>query len=156
MIKKSTSATIDKLIDRYEVLSICKNDLIKAINVICEVIMQNAKLIICGNGGNAADSEHIVGELMKGFLLPRKRNQNICNKIKRIYPNDADYFLDNLQGTLPAVSLVNQIALNTAFANDQEPDLSFAQQIIGIGNKGDVLLGLSTSGNSKMSYMPLK
>ncbi len=148
MIKKSTLAAVDELITHYEVLSICKNDLIKAVKIICECYYAKHKLIICGNGGNAADSEHIVGELMKGFLLPRKLKQNICNKIKHIYPNDADYFLDNLQGTLPAVSLVNQIALNTAFANDQKPDLSFAQQVIGIGNKGDILLGLSTSGNS--------
>lgn len=85
---------------------------------------------------------------MKGFLLPRKLGDEIAEKIRAVAPIHADYLLANLQGALPALSLVNQVALNTAFANDQAPDLSFAQQILGMGNEDDVLLVISTSGNS--------
>ena len=86
---------------------------------------------------------------MKGFLLPRRLDAAMEQKMREVCPEEADYFLENLQGALPALSLVNQVALNTAFANDQAPDLSFAQQILGMGNPGDVLLAISTSGNSK-------
>ncbi len=86
---------------------------------------------------------------MKGFLLPRRLDAAMEQKMRQVCPEEADYFMENLQGALPALSLVNQVALNTAFANDQAPDLSFAQQILGMGNPGDVLLAISTSGNSK-------
>ena len=85
---------------------------------------------------------------MKGFLLKRKIDDVMYAKMKKVCPAEADYLRDNLQGALPAISLVDEIGLNTAFANDQAPDLSFAQQVLGIGNAGDVLLGISTSGNS--------
>jgi len=95
---------------------------------------------------------HIVGELMKGFLLPRKLQDFKPEFIKRateLFPNDVNYFNANLQCALPAISLVSETALNTAFANDNAPDLSFAQQVLGIGREGDVLLAISTSGNSE-------
>ena len=85
---------------------------------------------------------------MKGFLLPRKLGPEMEKKMREVCPEEADYFMKNLQGTLPALSMVNQVALNTAFANDQAPDLSFAQQLLGMGDEGDVLLAISTSGNS--------
>ncbi|MBQ7499040.1 MAG: SIS domain-containing protein, partial [Selenomonas sp.] len=106
------------------------------------------KLIACGNGGSASDAEHVVGELMKGFLLPRKLDKQMEQRFREVCPDSADYFMENLQGALPALSMVNQVALNTAFANDQAPDLSFAQQLLGMGDEGDVLLAISTSGNS--------
>lgn len=85
---------------------------------------------------------------MKGFLLPRKLGADMEKKMRAVCPEEADYFMENLQGALPALSMVNQVALNTAFANDQAPDLSFAQQLLGMGDAGDVLLAISTSGNS--------
>jgi D-sedoheptulose 7-phosphate isomerase len=85
---------------------------------------------------------------MKGFLLPRKLDKKMEERFRQVCPDSADYFMENLQGALPALSMVNQVALNTAFANDQAPDLSFAQQLLGMGDEGDVLLAISTSGNS--------
>ena len=148
MVKKSTLGAIDDLISRYPVLEACRTDLVAAVEAICEGYRTKHKLLVCGNGGSAADAEHIVGELMKGFLLPRKLDAAMQKKMQQVCPAEADYFMENLQGTLPAISMVNQVALNTAFANDQSPDLSFAQQLLGMGDEGDVLLGISTSGNS--------
>lgn len=148
MVKKSTLGAIDDLISRYPVLEACRTDLVAAVEAICEGYRTKHKLLVCGNGGSAADAEHIVGELMKGFLLPRKLDAAMQKKMQQVCPAEADYFMENLQGTLPALSLVNQVALNTAFANDQAPDLSFAQQLLGMGDEGDVLLAISTSGNS--------
>lgn len=85
---------------------------------------------------------------MKGFLKPRKLGADMKAKFEAACPESADYFMKNLQGALPALSLVNQVALGTAFANDQAPDLVFAQQILGMGNPEDTLLAISTSGNS--------
>ena len=133
-------------------MEVCRADLFEMIENICNAFRAGNKLITCGNGGSAADAMHIVGELMKGFLLPRKLQDFKPEFIKRaneLFPSDVNYFTANLQCALPAVSLVSEISLNTAFANDNAPDLSFAQQILGIGNKGDVLLAISTSGNSE-------
>ena len=140
MPKTSTLAKADDLIARYPALSVCRDDLIEAVKAICESYAGGHKLISCGNGGSASDAEHIVGELMKGFLLPRKLGPDMEAKMRAVCPEEADYFMENLQGTLPALSMVNQVALNTAFANDQAPDLSFAQQLLGMGDAGDVLL----------------
>ena len=148
MPKTSTLAKVDDLIARYPALSVCREDLIEAVKAICESYAAGHKLIVCGNGGSASDAEHIVGELMKGFLLPRKLDDDMEAKMRSVCPEEADYFMENLQGALPALSMVNQVALNTAFANDQAPDLSFAQQLLGMGDDGDVLLAISTSGNS--------
>ncbi len=148
MIKESTKKAIGDLIARYPGLAACEADLLAAVEALCAAYQSGKKLIVCGNGGSAADAEHIVGELMKGFLLPRKLGGDFAERLRRDCPKEADYFLANLQGALPAISLVNQVALGTAFANDQAPDLSFAQQVLGLGNEGDVLLGISTSGNS--------
>lgn len=148
MVKKTTLATVDYLIERYSALAVCKPELVRAVETICESYRMKHKLVICGNGGSASDAEHIVGELMKGFLLPRRLPESMQERMKKICPAEADYFMENLQGTLPAISLVSEAGLNTAFANDQAADLSFAQQVLGMGDAGDVLLGISTSGNS--------
>ena len=147
-VKDSTLRKVEELIERYPALSACRADLQEAAEAICESYRGGHKLIACGNGGSASDAEHIVGELMKGFLLPRKLPQEMEERFRKVCPASADYFMENLQGALPALSMVNQVALNTAFANDQAPDLSFAQQLLGMGQEGDVLLAISTSGNS--------
>ena len=148
MIKESTKQAVYELIRRYPALSVCEADLLAAVEVICDSYRAGHKLIACGNGGSASDAEHIVGELMKGFLLPRKLGKDMEAKRREVCPEEADYFMENLQGALPAMSMVNQVALITAFANDQAPDLSFAQQLLGMGDEGDVLVAISTSGNS--------
>lgn len=149
--KKPATEKIYELIERYPALEICKEDLLAATEKICAAFAAGNKLITCGNGGSAADALHIVGELMKGFALPRKIEDfdaDFVQAAEKLFPSDADYFKKNLQCALPAMSLVGETALTTAFANDQAPDLAFAQQLFGIGKRGDILLAISTSGNS--------
>ena len=151
MLKCTTIAKIDELIQRYPELEICRNDLHEAVIVICDSFRDGHKLLTCGNGGSAADSMHIVGELMKGFILTRSIkdfDSDFYDKLNENYPDDAEYFANGLQCALPAISLVGETALTTAFSNDQSPDLAFAQQVFGLGSIGDVLLAITTSGNS--------
>jgi len=148
-MKNSSINILKDLIIRYPELEQNYNNILDSINIIADCYKNGGKVLVCGNGGSAADSEHIVGELMKGFLLPRKLEVKDQEKIKEIFPEDAEYLIDNLQQALPTISLVSQTALQTAFANDNAPDLSFAQQVLGYGNKNDVLISISTSGNSK-------
>lgn len=147
-MKNATLKEIEILITRYPALQVLKESLQKAIGVVCQAYSNGNKLIICGNGGSAADSLHIVGELMKGFALNRKISQDIQNRIEEMYPDTADYYINNLQSALPAISLVSETSLLTAYSNDKASDLAFAQQILGHGKDGDVLLAISTSGNS--------
>lgn len=153
MVKPSTYAVVDTLITRYPALEGCGTDIRAAITALCECYRAGGKLIVCGNGGSASDAEHIVGELMKGFLLPRHLDEAMLDKLHAVCdakdPRAVDYFMQNLQGALPAISLPSQLAISTAFSNDQAPDLTFAQQVLGLGKEGDILLGITTSGNSK-------
>lgn len=140
---------IDILIDRYPQLIVCKKDILSAFNIIKNSYKNKGKLLIAGNGGSAADAEHIVGELMKGFKSPRKLSQEYKDKLKEIDNEFGDILAENLQGALPAIALDGHMSLTTAYMNDCEPLLCFAQQINGFGNQDDVFLGISTSGNSK-------
>ena len=146
MINKFTY--INELICRYPNLKICLPDILSGYKVLENCYNSNRKLLIAGNGGSAADALHIVGELMKGFILHRSLNSDICNKLNE-YSNNAEYLKKNLQMALPAIALVNEISLTTAYGNDMSSELIFAQQIVGYGNTGDVFLGISTSGNSQ-------
>lgn len=148
-LKKTTLEKVEELIERYPALAVCREDLRAAVQAICESYAGGHKLLVCGNGGSASDSEHIVGELMKGFLLPRKLGAKEQQEFERACPASAAYLMENLQGTLPAISLVNSVGLGTAFANDQAPDLVFAQQVLGLGAAGDTLIAISTSGSSQ-------
>ena len=148
-LKKTTLEKVEELIERYPALAVCREDLRAAVRAICESYAGGHKLLVCGNGGSAADSEHIVGELMKGFLLPRKLGAQERQAFEKACPASAAYLMENLQGTLPAISLVNSVGLGTAFANDQAPDLVFAQQVLGLGAAGDTLIAISTSGSSQ-------
>lgn len=106
------------------------------------------KLLIAGNGGSAADALHIVGELRKNFKLNRPLNKEFIKSIEKNYPQYKQYYIDNLQNSLPVISLVSEMSFLTAWLNDADPDFIFAQQLIGLGKKDDVLLLISTSGNS--------
>lgn len=149
MLEKRLVKHIDLLIARYPVLSELRQDIIDAYLVIEECYINDGKLLVAGNGGSAADSEHIVGELMKGFKMPRKLNKNFADKLLSVDGVLGKTLSENLQQTLTAIALDGHIALSTAYMNDCEPELCFAQQINGYGKKGDVFLGISTSGNSK-------
>ena len=120
-----------------------------ALNILTDTFKNGGKLLVCGNGGSASDSEHIVGELMKGFLLKRKISDTNRKKIIDNSPKYGEFISEHLQGALPAISLVSHTSLISAFANDIEPSMIFAQQVFGYGKHGDAFLGLSTSGNSK-------
>lgn len=148
-MKKSTIKIIDNLIERLPKLSINKIEIEESIKLLKEMYFLNKKLLICGNGGSAADSLHIVGELGKSFVLPRKLNDEFQAKIRKNYPEEANYFISNLQEGISAISIINETALITAYGNDNNPNLIFAQQVYVQGRKDDILFAISTSGNSK-------
>jgi len=148
-MKTTTRNIIDDLIIRYPALAECKEDMLTAVKLLIDCYQKRGKLLVCGNGGSAADAQHIVGELMKGFILPRKLSKTLQENIQKTFPESSSYFMDNLQCALPAISLLGENALISAYSNDKAPDLLFAQQVLGLGDKGDVLLAISTSGNSK-------
>ena len=140
---------IDVLIERYPQLTCIADDLYASYKVIEDSYKKGGKLLIAGNGGSAADAEHIVGELMKGFKLPRKVDDTFATRLCETNEELGNVLAQNLQGALPAIALDGHPALSTAYMNDCEPLLCFAQQVNGYGKEGDVFLGISTSGNSK-------
>lgn len=140
---------IDLLVERYPSLESAKNDIVAAYLLLEESYENGGKLLVAGNGGSAADAEHIVGELMKGFKLPRKPEADFAEKLVEENQELGSVLAENLQGALPAIALDGHPALSTAYMNDCEPLLYFAQQVNGYGKLGDVFLGISTSGNSK-------
>lgn len=146
---KSTDFILDELIQRYPELQICKANILTAFNIMKQCYKCGGKVLICGNGGSASDAEHIVGELMKGFMLKRELGVEHREKIQKAFPEEGEYLAAHLQGALPAISLVSHTSLGYAFINDVASDMVFAQQVYGYGRTGDILIGLSTSGNSK-------
>jgi len=140
---------IDLLILRYPQLIVAKDCIVEAYQILEESYTNDGKLLVAGNGGSAADAEHIVGELMKGFKLPRKPDADFAEKLVAENQEFGSVLAENLQGALPAIALDGHPALSTAYMNDCEPLLCFAQQVNGYGKAGDVFLGISTSGNSK-------
>lgn len=140
---------IDLLVERYASLESARNDIVAAYLLLEESYENGGKLLVAGNGGSAADAEHIVGELMKGFKLPRKPEADFAEKLVEENQELGSVLAENLQGALPAIALDGHPALSTAYMNDCEPLLCFAQQVNGYGKSGDVFLGISTSGNSK-------
>ena len=140
---------IDLLVERYPSLESAKNDIVAAYLLLEESYKNGGKLLVAGNGGSAADAEHIVGELMKGFKLPRKPEADFAERLVEENQELGSVLAENLQGALPAIALDGHPALSTAYMNDCEPLLCFAQQVNGYGKAGDVFLGISTSGNSK-------
>ena len=130
---------MENLLKSYPALSCAKDDIQKALELIINTYESGGKLLVCGNGGSASDSEHIVGELMKGFILKREvTDERLDKQISK-----------NLQGALPAISLPSQIGVLSAFINDVEPDMMYAQLVYGYATPDDLVVGLSTSGNSK-------
>ncbi|MBR6510140.1 MAG: SIS domain-containing protein [Clostridia bacterium] len=138
--------------ERYEALNTAKESIENAKNMMIEAYKSGGKLLLCGNGGSSADCDHIVGELMKGFLSKRSLSEEKKSEMIK----NADYinreWLLELQGALPAISLPSATALNMAFCNDVNPELLYAQQLMGLASKKDVLFCISTSGNSKNVY----
>lgn len=140
---------LNHLIDRYPKLIVCREDVWRAYELLETAYQSGRKLLVCGNGGSASDSEHIVGELMKEFKLKRKVFGDQVSSLQEVDTELGQVLAKNLQGALPAISLTGHSALQTAYMNDAVPELVFAQQVNGYGKPEDVFLGISTSGNSK-------
>lgn len=140
---------IELLTEKYPELEVVAKDVDSATTAIINCYKKGGKVLLCGNGGSAADCTHIVGELMKGFMKKRPVSEKQAKALKKANPNIDDEFLMNLQCGLPAVNLCESQALLTAFCNDVDPSYMYAQQVFGLGKKGDVFIGLSTSGNAK-------
>lgn len=149
MLEKRLEKHVDLLIERYPVLEKCREDIIKAYLVMEECYLRDGKLMIAGNGGSAADSEHIAGELMKRFKIARTVPEEFAEKLKSIDPVRGKNLAENLERGLMAIPLVAHEALTTAYINDVDGLGVFAQQLYGFGREGDVFLGISTSGNSR-------
>jgi D-sedoheptulose 7-phosphate isomerase len=130
-------------------LAPCLSTMTEGLALLRRSVLNGGKVLVCGNGGSASDSEHIVGELMKGFNLKRPLSPQQTAALEAANPGEGALLASKLQGTIAAVSLVSQTGLITAIANDTDADMIFAQQVLGIGRRGDVLLALSTSGNSR-------
>lgn len=137
---------INELLSRISALAPMKQSLYAAVEALCRASRTGNTILTCGNGGSAADAEHIVGELMKGFLLPRKLSQQDTDALTT--KGCPISLAEQLQKGIRAISLVAGVSLPTAFANDVDPTAIFAQQIYALGKQGDVLIAISTSGNS--------
>lgn len=148
-MEKGLKIHLDQLIERYPQLIVCREEIIAAYQILESAYIHGRKLLVSGNGGSASDSEHIVGELMKEFRLKRKVYANQAETLRQIDMEMGKVLAEDLQGALPAICLTGHSALSTAFMNDSNADLIFAQQVNGYGKPGDVFLGISTSGNSK-------
>lgn len=139
---------MQNLLDRYPQLAACREDIVKAAEAIIAGYEKGGKLLLCGNGGSCADCDHIVGELMKGFLSHRPLSREQKAQMRQRAPLTDESLLDRLQGGLPAISLSSMTALNSALCNDADPALMYAQPLMALGREGDILLALSTSGNA--------
>ena len=140
---------VDLLVKRYPQLECVKDSIIAGYKVMEEAYEKGGKLLIAGNGGSAADSEHIAGELMKRFKISRKVSEEFAEKLKSVDPEIGSELAENLEQSLMAIPLVAHEALSTAYINDVDGYGVFAQQLYGFGRENDVFLGISTSGNSK-------
>ena len=149
MMEHEQKKYIDLLMQRYPALEVCKKSIIEGYQLIESSYSHDGKLLIAGNGGSASDSEHIAGELMKRFNRPRPIPTEFANKLKQIDPVRGEQLSNNLERGLMAIPLVAHEALTTAYSNDVDGNGVFAQQLYGYGRRGDVFLGISTSGNSK-------
>lgn len=140
--KHSPDFFLEELLRRYPQLSQCRDAIAESYGILAACFENSGKVLICGNGGSAADAGHMSAELLKAFCRPR-----ILNECWQVKLSPALY--NALQGSLPAIPLPDFVAIQTAFGNDCSPEFCFAQLVFGLGNVGDVLFSISTSGNSK-------
>jgi D-sedoheptulose 7-phosphate isomerase len=139
---------MEKLIARYPALNEVKKEIIATVDLLCATYECGGKLLLCGNGGSAADCDHIVGELMKSFKMKRPISNELYSALNSM-GEDGQFIAPLLERPVTAISLCEHNSLSTAYGNDRCSDAVFAQQLLGYGNEGDVLLALTTSGNSK-------
>ena len=149
MLSEKSNQYYEQLFLRYPALETCREDILSSYQIIIKAYENDRKLLIAGNGGSAADASHITGELMKSFKLKRKIDQDIVNALVELNPMQGKEIADKLEKGLPTIDLNSQQALNSAYLNDVDGKLCFAQAVMGYGVKGDVFLGITTSGNSE-------
>lgn len=147
-MKKNNTLYLQELTNRYPKLEEVKESINDAYELIEKCFRNGGKVLLAGNGGSAADSEHFAAELMKGFILKRPIKSDLSQKLVEVDSELGEVLGNKLQGALPAIPLVSQVALNTAFSNDVGSDTVFAQQLMGYGQEGDIFVGISTSGGS--------
>ena len=147
---------MQELLKRYPSLASCEGDIKNALELIIDTYKNGGKILVCGNGGSCADCEHIVGELMKGFLKKRPLDGSLMEEMKRNCNLVNDEMLEKLQGGLPAIAIPSITALNSAFCNDVDPELVYAQPLMSLAKENDILIGISTSGNSKNVFGAVK
>ena len=140
---------LEELTSRYPVLEAVKGDVLAAYEILRDCYAGGGKVMIAGNGGSCADSEHIVGELMKGFAKRRPVSGEFAAALKKADEKRGEELASCLQGGLPAIALTGHAGLSTAFLNDVNGEMIYAQQLYGYGKKGDVFMGISTSGNAE-------
>lgn len=138
---------INELIFRYPELTDIKNEIMRTVDMMESTYKNGGKILVCGNGGSCADCEHIVGELMKGFMSKRPLSKNDVMLFDGISDNPIN-FAENLQLAIPAISLPSQSAVLSAFSNDVNPAMAYAQLTFGYGRENDLIICISTSGNS--------
>lgn len=151
--KINSGKILDKLMERYPVLSSCREDIYQSYCILRDMYQEGGKLLVAGNGGSAADAEHIVGELMKGFVKKRTPEKEFCQKLRNVDAEFGGELAEKLQGALPAIALSAQEAIATAYLNDVDGQCIYAQMVNGYGTSKDVFLGISTSGNSRNVLM---
>lgn len=140
---------MNDIFERYSDLQVCREDMEQGVRMMCDTYRKGGKILVCGNGGSCADSDHIVGELMKSFVLHRCIPQRDAEKLENLLGDDAELFKKNLQQGIPAFSLCSQSGVMTAYNNDVNADMVYAQLLYASARENDLLIGISTSGNSK-------
>ena len=140
---------MEELLKRYPALSVCAKQIEKTVDILVDTYYKGGKILLCGNGGSAADCEHIAGELLKSFVSQRKMPQNDLDMINAAFPDDAPVFYDSLQRGVPVIPLPSLVGVSSAYNNDVRADMVYAQLVYAYKAPFDALLGISTSGNSK-------
>ena len=138
----------EELLKRYPELQVCADEIWSAYEALVDTHKKNGTLLVAGNGGSAADSDHIVGELMKSFRIQRSIAPKYGSVFKELFGEDGAKLYEGLEGAIPAISLPSISGLFTAYSNDRDPKMVFAQMVYGYGRENDAFLGISTSGNS--------
>lgn len=154
-MKARTEKHLENFFKRNKKLEDMKNNILAICEAITSCYRNGGQVLICGNGGSSADSDHIVGELMKGFLLQRPLEKKVMERFEALYGEYGGKISKKLQGALPAIALNTQTAFISAFNNDVDPELIYAQQVMGYGKFGDIVIGISTSGNAINVYNAL-
>lgn len=148
-MNSTTWCIIEKLDERFPELIIQTKGIMNTIESLVNCFNSGNKILVCGNGGSASDAQHIVGELMKNFKIKRELTRSLKERIKDIFETTSNYVFENIQFGLPTMSLMNETALVSALCNDSKSDLVYASQVLSLGRENDILLAISTSGNSE-------